>query len=92
MTTKKKRITKKDFSSDGTSTSPSVSNTPHKFPRELPEEDFQVRDLGWAVGVICTCGKELDFFNRFQPHEMVCSKCNRYYSVKLVGYEVEKPQ
>lgn len=60
-----------------------------KYPRELSETEFEVRDLQWAVGVQCPCGRGLDFFIRLQPHEMVCPVCNRHYEIKLKAYEVK---
>jgi hypothetical protein len=62
-----------------------------KFPRLLPEEDFEVRDLQWAAAINCTCGYQHDVFVRYIEPEMVCPKCGRAYEVKLVAYEVENP-
>lgn len=55
--------------------------------RILNADEFEVRDIKWAVGIKCPCGYELDLFNRNQDFEMVCKKCSRQYSVELVGYE-----
>jgi hypothetical protein len=55
--------------------------------RILNADEFEVRDIKWAVGIKCTCGHELDLFNRNQDFEMVCKKCGRGYDVELVGYE-----
>jgi hypothetical protein len=55
--------------------------------RILNADEFEVRDIKWAVGIKCVCGYELDLFNRNQDFERVCKKCSRGYDIELVAYE-----
>lgn len=61
-----------------------------KYPRELPDDQYVVRDLHWAVGIICVCGRELDLFVRNIDVERKCPTCGRSYDLKLVAYEVKR--
>ena len=56
--------------------------------RELNQEEYEVRDLTWAVGVKCKCGYELDLFTWNEPTERKCKVCGRQYEIRLKTYEV----
>lgn len=58
-----------------------------KEPRLLSEGEFEIRDLTWAVGVTCKCGRELDLFQWNIPEELRCKYCGRAYFVKLDVYQ-----
>ena len=60
-----------------------------KYPRELSEAEFEVRDLQWAAAINCSCGYQHDIFIRYIEPEMACPKCGKKYEVKLVGYEIK---
>lgn len=64
----------------------------NKFPRELIPTEYEVRDITWAVGLKCVCGRELDLFNWNEPIERVCKDCGRKYDIILKAYEVQNPK
>lgn len=58
------------------------------LPRVLKPEEYQVRNLEWAVGVRCVCGYELDLFQYKIDIERKCKKCGRRYDIDLQVTEV----
>ena len=56
--------------------------------RMLGPEEYEVRDITWAVGINCSCGYQLDLFTYNIEEEKVCKKCGKKYDIELKVFEL----